>query len=491
VGVTTAAPIRGLLGDMSNHPAPTTPPETDAAGQDASSRGRAVRARVPRGTHAAWKTKGEADRDPVGILDQQAASRVQELVPIRYGRMLTSAFAFYRGAAALMAADLATVPDTGLTVQLCGDAHLANFGGFSAPDRNIVFDINDFDETLPGPFEWDVKRLAASFAVAARDRGFPEGVDAELARAAVHSYRTSITTFAGMPRLDVWYARLDAEEMERRWGRAAGARALQRFHRTLRKARRKTGARAFSRYTQVGPDGLLEPLRDPPLVVPLEDLFEGPQLTRAREVIAESYERYRATLSDDRRYLLSGYRIAGFARKVVGVGSVGTRCWILLLVGREDAGDDLVLQVKEAGPSVLEPYLGPSTYENHGQRVVEGQRLLQAASDVLLGWDRVTDLDDETHDFYMRQMWDGKVSADLEGLDLAGFGVYADICGWTLARAHARSGDAAAISGYLGSGTRFDTAVARFATAYADQNEADFDLLRRAADSGRVVAEQG
>ncbi len=476
---------------MTRHEATATGHAGDPPQQSARDRGREVRTRVPRRTLGAWEARGPAERDPVEILDQQAATRVRELVPIRYGRMLASPFAFYRGAAALMAADLATTPSTGLAVQLCGDAHLANFGGFSAPDRDIVFDINDFDETLPGPFEWDVKRLAASFAVAARDRGFPAGVDAELARAAAHGYRTSIQRFAGMPRLDVWYARLDAAEMERRWGRAAGARTLKRFHRTLRKARRKTGARAFSRYTQVGPDGRLEPLRDPPLVVPLEDLYEGAQLTRARQVIAEAYERYRATLSDDRRHLLSGYRIAGFARKVVGVGSVGTRCWILLLVGREDAEDDLVLQVKEAVPSVLEPYLGASAYEDHGRRVVEGQRLIQAASDVLLGWDRAADLDDETHDFYVRQMWDGKVSADLEGLDLAGYRVYADICGWTLARAHARSGDAAAISGYLGSGKRFDRALGQFAVAYADQNEADFDLLRRAADSGRVVAAQG
>ena len=488
--MTTPEAIRTLLGVMTRHQDPVTAVE-DSALRDARAAGREVRRRVPRRTHGAWDTRGAEDRDPVEILDRQAATRVQELVPIRYGRMLTSAFAFYRGAAALMAADLATVPPTGLTVQLCGDAHLANFGGFAAPDRDIVFDINDFDETLPGPFEWDVKRLVASFAVAARDRRFPAGVDADLARAAAQSYRTSVATFAAMGRLDVWYTRMDADELVRRWGPDAGAETLKRFHKNLRKARRKTGSHAFSRYTEVGPDGTLRPLHDPPLVVPFEDLYDGEQLDRARDVLVESFERYQGTLSDDRRHLVSGYRLVGAARKVVGVGSVGTRCSILLLVGREDTLDDLVLQVKEAAPSVLEPYLGASRYENQGRRVVEGQRLLQAASDVLLGWDRATNLDGETHDFYVRQMWDGKVSADLEKLSLDGFRVYAEICGWTLARAHARSGDAPAIAGYLGSGTRFDQAMATFATAYADQNEADFALLRQAADSGRIVAAEG
>ncbi|WP_402462582.1 DUF2252 domain-containing protein [Isoptericola aurantiacus] len=466
-------------------------PGEDDGWRAAHARGRDVRARVPRSTHAGWRTRDAADRDPVEILDRQAADRVQELVPIRYGRMLRSAFAFFRGAAAVMAADLATVPPTGLTVQLCGDAHLANFGGFAAPDRNIVFDINDFDETLPGPFEWDVKRLVASFAVAARDRGLAPGTDADLARSAARSYRTSIADFARMPRLDLWYARLDAAELERRWGRAAGGDTLARFHKTLRKARRKTGARAFSRYTETGPDGRLRPLSDPPLVVPLEDLLDGPGLARGRETIVGAYERYLATLSDDKRYLLSAYRIAGVARKVVGVGSVGTRCWILLLVGRQDAMDDLVLQIKEAGPSVLEPFLGASVYDNDGRRVVEGQRLIQEASDVLLGWNRATGLDGEPHDFYVRQMWDGKVSADLEKMDRSGFGVYAEICGWTLARAHARSGDAPAITGYLGSSDRFDRALADFATGYADQNEADFHLLQEAASHGRVTAADG
>jgi uncharacterized protein (DUF2252 family) len=300
-----------------------------------------------------------------------------------------------------------------------------------------------------------------------------------------------MASFAQMGRLDVWYTRLDAEEMERQWGSLAGADTLTRFHKGLRKARRKTHARAFSRYTSVAPDGSLRLHSDPPLVVPLEDLLDAERLEQARTLIRESYDRYQASLSDDRRHLLSGFRIVGFARKVVGVGSVGTRCWILLLVGRDDAADDLVLQIKEAGPSVLEPYLGASRYDNHGRRVIEGQRLTQAASDVLLGWDRVTNVDDQSHDFYWRQMWDGKVSADLEALDVAGFGVYAEICGWTLARAHARSGDAAAIAGYLGSGEVFDEAMSRFAMAYADQNERDFRHLQEAARSGRITTAAG
>jgi uncharacterized protein (DUF2252 family) len=446
---------------------------------------------VPRGVHGEWQPRTAADRDPVEILHQQATSRVQELVPIRYGRMLASPFAFYRGAAAVMADDLATTTSTGLSVQLCGDAHLANFGGFAAPDRAIVFDLNDFDETLPGPFEWDVKRLVASFAVAARDRDFPTGTGGHLARRVAHSYRESITSFSRMSRLDVWYARLDADELVGRWGDMVGAATLKRFNKTLKKARRRTGSRAFSRYTTMAPDGSLRPLRHPPLVVPLEDLLQGQDLSVAQGVLSDAYGRYLDSLSDDKRYLLSGYRVVGMARKVVGVGSVGTRCWIVLLVGRHDDLDDLVLQIKEADSSVLEPYLGRSAYDNHGRRVVEGQRLLQAASDSLLGWNRATNLDGETNDFYVRQMWDGKVSADLVALDIDGYGAYAEMCGWTLARAHARSGDSARISGYLGSGTRFDKAMADFADAYADQNEQDYSLLVEAVESGRLPSAAG
>lgn len=462
-------------------------PEVDAA----RDRGRAIRKQVPRSSHGAWDLRTPDDRDPLEILEAQAEARVPELVPIRYGRMLASAFTFYRGAAAIMADDLATTPTTDITVQLCGDAHLANFGGFAAPDRTLVFDLNDFDETLPGPFEWDIKRLVASFAVASRDRGFPSEVSRRLTTNVVTGYRDAIAEFADMGRLDVWYARLDAEDLEHRWVSALDASTLAAFHKNLAKARRKTSSRAFSRYTTIGPDGSLRPVSDPPLVVPLDELATGTDLDRAQSLIADFFDRYLASLSDDKQHLLRGYRMVGAARKVVGVGSVGTRCWILLLVGEHDSMDDLVLQIKEAVPSVLEPYLGASAYSSHGRRVVEGQRLMQAASDMLLGWEQLTHLSGQTYDFYVRQMWDGKASAQLDTLSVDGYAAYAQICGWTLARAHARSGDRKAIAGYLGSGDSLPKAMAAFAEAYADQNEADYQRVRRAAHDGLIPVAAG
>ena len=458
------------------------PDDKPASGDDW---GRAERKRVPRSAHAGWTLRSAADRDPVEVLQAQAVNRVPELVPIRYSRMLVSPFTFYRGAAAIMADDLATTPTTQLVAQLAGDAHLANFGGFAAPDRSIVFDLNDFDETLPGPFEWDLKRLVASFAVAGRDRGFPPTVTRDLTMRVVASYVAAMASFAQMSRLDVWYARMDTDLLRSRWGSKVGESSLARFQRNLKKAQRKTSARAFSRYTELAPDGALRPISAPPLVVPIDELVQGEQRELAHELINEMLERYRASLTDDKQHLLAGYRLVGAARKVVGVGSVGTRCWILLLVGEHDALDDLVLQVKEAVPSVLEPYVGASVYDTHGRRVVEGQRLMQAASDTLLGWDQVSH-HDETHDYYVRQMWDGKWSADLTKLGLDVFGVYAEICGWTLARAHARSGDRRAISAYLGSGRKFGSALADFAEAYADQNQADYSLVSKAAGDGRI-----
>jgi uncharacterized protein (DUF2252 family) len=466
---------------------PSIAPEAQAARK----RGHAARKRVPRSTHAAWDLRSPADRDPLEILQAQAEDRVPELVPIRYGRMLASPFTFYRGAAAIMANDLSTTAQTGLTVQLCGDAHLANLGGFAAPDRSLVFDLNDFDETLPGPFEWDIKRLVASFAVASRDRGFPRKLRRRLASDVVTSYRDAMAEFAGMSRLDTWYTRLDSVDLERRWGAAMGASGLAGLHKNLVKARRKTGAQAFSRYTAVGPDGKLRPVSDPPLVVPLDELFTGTDLDQAHALVAGFYKRYLASLPDDKQHLLRGYRLAATARKVVGVGSVGTRCWILLLVGEHDSMDDLVLQIKEAVPSVLEPYLGASAYPSHGQRVVEGQRLMQAASDILLGWEQAVHPSGETHDFYVRQMWDGKVSAKLDKLEPDGYTAYAQICGWTLARAHARSGDRKAIAGYLGKSDTMAAAMAGFAEAYADQNEADYQRVRKAADDGLIPVAPG
>jgi uncharacterized protein (DUF2252 family) len=478
----------GCMGQTSAHPATSS---ATAAATAARKRGRAVRKRVPRSAHAVWDLRHSDDRDPLEILQAQAEARVPELVPIRYGRMLASAFAFYRGAAAIMADDLATTPTTGLTVQLCGDAHLANFGGFSAPDRTMVFDLNDFDETLPGPFEWDIKRLVASFAVASRDRGFSGTMSRRLTSDVVTSYRDAIADFAGMSRLDVWYTRLDADDLEQRWVAALDASTLARFHKNLAKARRKTSRRAFSRYTTTGPDGMLRPVSDPPFVVPLDELVDGTELEQARAMVADFFDRYLSSLPDDKQFLLRGYRLVGAARKVVGVGSVGTRCWILLLVGEHDSMDDLVLQIKEAVPSVLEPYLGTSVYPSHGRRVVEGQRVMQAASDTLLGWEQVTHPTGEVYDYYVRQMWDGKASARLDTLSPDGYEAYAQICGWTLARAHARSGDRKAIAGYLGSGGNMASAMADFAEAYADQNEADYQRVRAAADDGLIPVASG
>jgi uncharacterized protein (DUF2252 family) len=459
----------------------------EVATPDNQTRGRALRKTAPRASHAEWLVRDVSQRDPVAILEAQAQARVPELVPIRYGRMLVSPFTFYRGAAAVMAADLAETPSAGLRVQLCGDAHLANFGGFAAPDRSIIFDLNDFDETLPGPFEWDLKRLVASVAVAGRGRRFSARQRGDLVREVARSYRDAMREFATLSRLDVWYARMDGDLLASRYAPMADAKTLARLQRRLDKAEARTHAAAFSRYTTLDEHGNLRPISDPPLVVPIEQVFEPALMQQVYEVVGAAIDDYRQTLPDDRRALLDGYRMVGVARKVVGVGSVGTRCWIVLMLAEDDPMDDLVLQVKEASASVLEPYLGASPYAQHGQRVVEGQRLMQAASDILLGWQSMVRPDDgEQRHFYVRQMWDGKVSANPDKMTLKGFTAYAGICGWTLARAHARSGDRKALAGYLGSGIVFDEALVRFAESYADQNEADYALLQQAAAQGRI-----
>lgn len=438
--------------------------------------GKTVRAEVPRSAHA---TMPPADRDPVAILEEQARTRVPELVPIRYERMLVSPFAFFRGAAAIMARDLAELPHTRLQAQLCGDAHLSNFGMFAAPDRRLVFSVNDFDETLPGPFEWDLKRLAASFSVACREQGIEaEPINRRVARA----YREAIRTFAGMRTLDVWYARADVEELARRWGPTAARKQRKRFERDVAKARGKDSLRAFARLTEVV-DGRPRIAADPPLIVPVEELAGTDDLEEGIRSILRSYRR---TLPRDRRGLLERFRYAHAARKVVGVGSVGTRAWIVLLLGAGDH-DPLFLQFKEAQASVLEPFLGAGEFRNHGQRVVEGQRLMQSASDILLGWLRVSGFDGEDRDFYIRQLWDQKGSVVIETLDAGAMDAYGRLCGWTLAHAHARSGDAAAIAAYLGSSGKFDRALAAFADAYADQNERDYAALQAAVASGRVA----
>jgi uncharacterized protein (DUF2252 family) len=454
--------------------------------EEREARGKAVRANVPRSAHGAWQPP--ADRpDPVALLEEQAESRVAELVPIRYGRMLVSPFTFYRGAAYLMASDLAGGPRTSLNAQLCGDAHLSNFGGYAAPDRRLVFDMNDFDETLPGPFEWDVKRLVASFAVAGRSRGFDVGQREAINRNVVRAYRESVASFAAMRTFDLWYSRIDIDEVTRLATRLKPS-AIKRFEKNLAKARSKDSLSASTKLTRVV-DGKLGFVSNPPLIVPVEELYA----TTAEQVIENVrsvIRSYRRTLQGDRGHLLERFRFVDLARKVVGVGSVGTRAWIALFVGR-DNDDPLVLQIKEAQASVLEPFVGASGFANHGQRVVEGQRLMQAASDLMLGWIRTEGYDGITRDFYVRQLWDSKASALVDVMDARTMTLYARLCGQTLARAHARSGDAVAIASYLGSSATFDRALATFAEAYADQNDRDYEALNVAAKSGRIKVESG
>ena len=411
-----------------------------------------------------------------------------ELVPIRHARMLTSPFAFFRGAAAIMAADLASTPRTGFDVQLCGDAHLANFGGFASPDRDLVFSVNDFDETLPGPWEWDVKRLAASMAVAGRERGFGVKQRRSIVRGTVRQYRDTMREFARRGDLDVWYARLDATGILEQLRSQAKSRTVRAFGRSVAKAHKRNSLAAFSKLTH-DVDGKPRIISDPPIVVPIEELLRGGEATAAEHIYEVSFSLYRDSLPGDRRHLVDRFRYADFARKVVGVGSVGTRDWIVLLLGR-DGNDPLFLQLKEASASVLTPYLGPSEFDNQGQRVVEGQRLMQAASDIFLGWFRTQGIDGVTRDFYVRQLWDWKLGEDIERMSHAGMGFYGQACGWTLARAHARSGDRIAIAAYLGSNETFAAAIAEFAETYADQNERDFGALHDAVTTGRVAADE-
>jgi uncharacterized protein (DUF2252 family) len=424
------------------------------------------------------------------VLTTQAASRVQELVPIRYGRMLVSSFTFYRGAAAIMAADLARTPDSGIAVQACGDAHISNFGGFAAPDRRLIFGPNDFDETLPGPWEWDVKRLAASAEIAGRDVGLQPDRRRWIVRDCVREYREGMRAFAQESHLDVWYERLNASELVERFGGRLGGKGRIEFAKPFAKARRKTSLRAVRKLTE-RVDGELRFRSVPPLLVPLRELFDAAPGTREETDFARKLlDEYASSLGADHRYLFETYRFVDMARKVVGVGSVGTRAWVFLLAGREGK-DPLVLQAKEAQPSVLEPYLGESEFENRGERVVRGQQISQAVSDIFLGWQRSTGLEGDRHDFYVRQLWDWKASADLSTLSESGLHAYTLACGWSLARAHARSGDRLAIAAYLGAGGNFDQAIARFAAAYADQNERDHQQLAEMVATGEVAAELG
>lgn len=459
-----------------------------AAWLDRVAAGKQARVTAPLEDHAVFAPT-DLRADPVELLGRQAPSRVADLLPIRYGRMVTSPFAFYRGAALVMAADLATTPTSGLKVQLCGDAHLSNFGFYASPERNLVFDLNDFDETLPGPFEWDVKRLAASLEIAARSQSFRRKETRAIVVGAVRSYRDSMREFATMSNQAVWYSRLHAEEFMARLRAVAPPERVRKAELLVSQARTRDSLQAFRKLTHEV-DGQARIISDPPLIVPVEELFPGQEGQTLLDQMGRLLAAYRESLVSDRRHLLDQYRFVHMARKVVGVGSVGTRAWILLFEGL-DNGDPLFLQAKEAQSSVLEQYAGVSEYTNHGERVVAGQRLMQAASDIFLGWQRTNGLDGIDRDYYLRQLRDWKASADVEGAVPAGLAVYAQVCGWTLARAHARSGDRVAIGAYLGKTDRFDQAIADFSTAYADQTERDHAALRTAIDDGRIEATEG
>jgi uncharacterized protein (DUF2252 family) len=455
---------------------PSTPPKTPLQVTRAAriQAGRDARKQVSRKALGVWQP-GRDRVDPISILEKQAETRVPQLVPIRYGRMAASKFAFFRGGPAIMASDLAAYPNTGLTVQLCGDAHLSNFGLFASPERRLVFDLNDFDETLPGPFEWDVKRLTASVAVAARGNGFSDSYAESVVRDTARSYRLMMRRLATLGELDVWYEHIDSADLLRLAKRPRGRRDLKR---AISSAESHTSVQALRKLTKTGADGVPHIHHQPPLLVPAGHLDEE----TARRVFTD----YRSTLQEDRRVLLERHRFAEIAMKVVGVGSVGTRCFVVLLLG-ETVGAPLFLQIKEAEQSVLAPYLHASRFQHQGHRVVNGQRLMQAASDIFLGWATGP----EGRFFYLRQLRDMKGSATIEQMSKRELRSYAEVCGHTLARAHARGGDRLAIAAYLGEGDAFDRAMAEWAIAYADQTNADHDELTVAIASGRVQAEAG
>jgi uncharacterized protein (DUF2252 family) len=455
-----------------------------------AARGKAARAAVPRERHAEFDPPSDRP-DPIALLEEQAKTRVPELVPVRWGRMMVSPFTYYRGAALPMASDLATTPISGLAVQACGDAHLSNFGIFGSAERRLIFDVNDFDETLPGPWEWDIKRLAASLEVAGRDNGIAPKQRREIILAGVARYRQAMREFASMTNLDVWYARADMTELRAQADTQLRARQRKLVDAGLAKARTRDSTQELAKLTRMV-DGRPRIISDPPLLVPIDELI--PSETDREDLEGELTSliaKYQRTLETDRRYLLQQFEFCDMARKVVGVGSVGTRCWIALMLGRDET-DPLFLQIKEAEASVLSRFVGTSKYANQGQRVVAGQRLMQAASDIFLGWQRIeAGLDGKPRDFYVRQLRDWKFSIEIAGLRPEGLQLYAALCGWTLARAHARSGDRIAIAAYLGSSDVFDKAIAKFATAYADQNERDHQALVDAVKSGRITAEPG
>ena len=483
----TAKPAKPARKATSRRPSSAEVPHLTLAERVA--KGKAARAQTPRSSHADFEPA--PDRlDPIDHLERQAESRVQELVPIRYGRMLVSPLTFYRGAALIMAADLAKTPNSGIHAQLCGDAHLSNFGVFASPERRLVFDINDFDETLPGPWEWDVKRLAASFAAAGRENGYKPKERQRIVVGGVAAYRKAMAPFAGMRNLDVWYARLEIDDQIEQLRKLATKRMLKRTEAALAKARTKDSMQVFSKLTHEV-DGEPRIISDPPLIEPMADLATGIEAKQLMEALHEILRSYRTTLQHDRRLLLEDFRMVDVARKVVGVGSVGTRAYIALMLGRENS-DPLFLQLKEAQASVLEEFVAKSDVHNCGERVVNGQHLMQASSDIFLGWCHVKNgLDGRERDFYGRQLKDWKGSVEVEQMIPQGMEIYAQMCGWTLARAHARSGDRVAIAAYLGNSDSFDQAIGAFAEAYADQNERDYQALVEAVTGGRLKATTG
>jgi uncharacterized protein (DUF2252 family) len=475
-----------------DRPIPVLPHPSEA---DSRAIGKVARATVPRGSHATFEPSPDRP-DPVTLLEDQATTRVQELVPIRYGRMLVSPFTFFRGAALIMASDLSTTPTSGLTAQICGDAHLSNFGVFASPERQLVFDCNDFDETLPGPWEWDVKRLAASVVVAGRYRGHAKSVRSAAIAQLGRSYRESMRQMATLSNLQVWYYHVDVSEVVtalQAEAAASGSKAQSHMvsaaTKAIAKARTKDSMKALDKLTTVV-DGQRRIINDPPLLVPVEDVFPEMEAEQFVTMFREVLRRYRASLSTDRRHLLEEYHFSQMARKVVGVGSVGTRVWVILMRGPGE-DDVLFLQAKEAEASVLERFTKKSVYGNHGARVVAGQRLMQASSDIFLGWQRTDGVDGASHDYYVRQLQDWKGSIDTENMVPEGLEAYGKLCALSLARAHARSGDRFAIAAYLGNSDSFEKALAKFAESYADQNERDYEAFAAACKSGRLHAEEG
>jgi uncharacterized protein (DUF2252 family) len=464
----------------------STQPQLSVA--DRVALGRAARRAVPRSSHAAFEPAAGRP-DPVDLLERQAGARVAELVPIRYGRMLASPFTFYRGAALIMASDLAATPRSGFDVQCCGDAHLSNFGLYASPERRLVFDINDFDETLPGPWEWDVKRLAASMLIAARNSEFSRKQQQRVVLDTVREYRLRMAGFASMRNLDVWYTTFEVEKLMPELRSRVGVKMRKRLDRAVAKARSRDSLQAFAKLSKVvGGDPLI--VSRPPLIVRLDDFADAVERERVKADVDRLLGEYASSLRHECHTLLEQFRLVDLARKVVGVGSVGTAAWVALLLGR-DGRDPLLLQVKEAQASVFEEFVGASEFENAGERVVAGQRIMQASSDIFLGWLGVSrGLDGAARDYYVRQLRDWKGSVVIEAMDADALSVYGGLCAATLAHAHARSGDRIAIAAYLGSGDVFDRALLSFSEAYLEQNDLDYAALRRAVESGRVRAER-